>query len=118
MEILPEVEVWYALPALRKGLAEELKKQGLTQKKIAEILQVQQSTVSQYLNGKRAETTIPETVREHLQKTATDIAEENITIQRALIQLTETLRNTRAICDIHAQHAEIPEQCNTCFENK
>ena len=50
-----EIEVWYVLPALRREYAKVLiKEHKLSQKGVAEILQVTESAISQYLTGKRA----------------------------------------------------------------
>ena len=50
-----EVEVLYILPAIRRELAKEMKKQGLEQKKIAGLLFVTEAAVSQEYAGKYVE---------------------------------------------------------------
>ena len=49
-----EIEVWYVLPAIRKELVVTLKEKNLTQKKIAEFLNITEAAVSQYIKQKRA----------------------------------------------------------------
>ena len=49
-----EIEVWYVLPEIRKQLALALKKQGLSQKQIAEKLGVSAATITHYMKNKRA----------------------------------------------------------------
>ena len=115
MEILPEVEVWYALPALRRALATELQEKGLTQKKIAETLEIAPSAVNQYLQGKRGASKLPETILEHVQEAANNLA-EGANPKQELMKLTNKLRETRAICEIHKQHTEVPKNCQHCFE--
>ncbi|MBI2110228.1 hypothetical protein HYT51_00405, partial [Candidatus Woesearchaeota archaeon] len=40
-----EIEVFYIIPALRRQLAIEMKKNGLKQKRIAELLLIEDATV-------------------------------------------------------------------------
>ena len=49
-----EIEFHYILPSIRKSLSIHLKRQGLDQKDIAKLLHIRESTVSQYINNKRA----------------------------------------------------------------
>ncbi|MFT4250642.1 MAG: transcriptional regulator [Candidatus Woesearchaeota archaeon] len=115
MEILPEVEVWYALPALRRALAEELQTKGLSQKEIADKLELAPSAVNQYLQGKRGASKLPKKIHKHIQEAATNLA-EGAEPKQELMKLTTLLRETKAICEIHAQHAEIPTNCDYCFK--
>ena len=117
MEILPEVEVWYGLPAIRRKLAEELKAQGISQKAVAEKLHLTQSAVSQYLSGKRGTSTIPKKLDDAFTQAATRIADGNEhTLIKEQLRLSNLLKSSRAICDIHREHADLPENCSTCFE--
>ena len=49
-----EIEVFYVIPAIRKHMAMAMKRAGKKQKEIAAILCVEESTISHYLNDKRA----------------------------------------------------------------
>ncbi len=54
MEKLPcETIVWDSLPAIRAAIAAEMVRCGLSQKMVAQILNMAPSAVSQYLSGKR-----------------------------------------------------------------
>jgi hypothetical protein len=53
MKLPCEVVVWYVVPVIKSELAQELSKRGMTQKNIAEVIDVTQAAVSQYLSGKR-----------------------------------------------------------------
>jgi len=54
-----EYIVWYGLPIIRRGIAiSMIKDYGLNQIKTAEKLGISSSAVSQYLSGKRGNTTI------------------------------------------------------------
>lgn len=53
MKLPCEITVWYLVPVIKSELAKELHERGLTQKKIAEVIDVTQAAVSQYLSKKR-----------------------------------------------------------------
>lgn len=117
MELLPEVEVWYGLPAIRAALAKSLKKQGLPQKQIAEKLGMAESAVSQYISGKRGTSGLPKAFLAEV-----DVAAKRIVtatpgaVASETMRLVKLLRDTRAICDVHRQHAtEVPVDCDKCF---
>ena len=65
-----EIEVWYILPAIRRELVVVLKEKGISQKKIAEMVGIVQSAVSQYLAGKRGgEVVFPKDVKDFIRIT-------------------------------------------------
>ncbi|MBI3033130.1 transcriptional regulator [Candidatus Woesearchaeota archaeon] len=110
--LLQEVEVMYIIPTIRRYLALYLKELGRSQKTIAEILALRESTVSQYMSNKRgckielSQETLAaiKTAASHIQKKFDTIRE----IQRIL----KHIRNSEEICKIHKQVADMPEQCN------
>jgi hypothetical protein len=53
MKLPCEITVWYVVPVIKSELAKELHERGMTQKKIAEVIDVTQAAVSQYLSKKR-----------------------------------------------------------------
>ncbi len=66
-----EIEVFYILPAIRKEMAMAMKAAGRKQKEIAKLLCVEESTISQYMNDKRAaRLKLDEKVREEAGKSA------------------------------------------------
>lgn len=118
MEILPEVEVWYALPAIRRNLAVSLKKQGLSQRSIADRLGLAESAVSQYLSGKRGGSELPENLDAEFSAAAERIAAGDRDVMvKEVLRLSELLKSTRVICDVHRQHdADLPAKCTRCFD--
>ena len=107
-----EIEVYYIIPTLRRYFALSLKEQGLKQKDIAPLLGVEESTVSQYFNNKRAiQISFSKDVEEK-------IKHSTITIKNPL----DTIRETQALlkyilesgelCRLHKQLAHMPETCN------
>lgn len=54
MQKLPcEIIVWDSLPAIRAAIAAEMVASGLSQKRVADILDMAPSAISQYISGKR-----------------------------------------------------------------
>ncbi|MBI2143738.1 helix-turn-helix domain-containing protein [Candidatus Woesearchaeota archaeon] len=109
-----EVEVFYILPTIRSRMASAMKEQGMKQKDIAELLCVQESTISQYLSSKRAadvklgskvDKEIAEAVKRI--KTKEDLVRETQKILR-------TVKDARILCRVHKSVADIPSACNVC----
>lgn len=118
MEILPEVEVWYSLPAIRRKLALTMKKQGIAQQEIAKQLHLAPSAVSQYITGKRGGSKLPKELDEEFEKAAKNIITSKSSTSKEIMRLNELLKKTRHICDIHRQHSkDVPENCKECFSN-
>ncbi len=117
MELLAEVEVWYALPAIRAKLAAALKKRGIPQKEIAQRLSIAESAVSQYLSGKRGGSELPKSMDAEFDVSAKRIADgDNLVMIHEVMRLSELLKNSRAICAVHKQHSDVPSDCSTCFD--
>ena len=78
-----EIEVWYILPAIRRELVVVLKEKGISQKKIAEMVGIVQSAVSQYLAGKRGgEVVFPKDVKDFIRKSADKIKDTQSAYQQ------------------------------------
>lgn len=112
-----EVELWYVIPALRKELALALKKYGLSQKKIAEILQVSPAAVSQYVKEKRAKD-VPfdaETIAK-IKDSATILTYNPKAFRQQIVHLTNEVRASKLICRIHELFdSKVTKGCNDCF---
>lgn len=53
MKLPCEIVVWYLVPVIKSELAKDLVDRGMTQKKVAEVIDVTQAAVSQYISKKR-----------------------------------------------------------------
>jgi predicted transcriptional regulator len=120
MKLMPqEIEVWYLIPALRKELAKILIKEfSLSQKKIADILGLTESAVSQYLKAKRAnELKFSKTEQQEIKKIAKKIIADPKHCNSYVYQLTMKFRGTHNICRIHKkQDKSLPINCKICCE--
>ena len=71
-----EYNVWYVLPGLRKEIVKEMKKKGLKNKEIANILGLTPSAVSQYLKNKRGKLKGVRKLEQEIKKGAERIIED------------------------------------------
>lgn len=115
-----EVEVFYIIPALRKNIAIEMKKNGLKQKQIASLLSIEDAAVSQYINDKRGnKVVLSEDTLNEVGKSAL-IIKDKISYIRETQRLLRFISDTGEICKIHRQVSEVPENCNPataqCFK--
>lgn len=110
-----EIEVLYILPALRRELTIEMKKSGIEQKKIAELLCVTEAAVSQYLNAKRAsKIKFDNEVLDLIKEAAKKITDPNLMIKETQL-LLKTLRQQGLTCKVHKKLAsDLPEDCVFC----
>ncbi len=107
-----EIEVYYIIPTIRKHLAYALKKRGMTQKDIAKLFMVRESTVSQYFNSKRASlVSFNPRVIEELEKSAEKI-KNNLDMIKETQKLLKVVRETRTLCDIHKKFSNINFDCD------
>lgn len=110
-----EVEVFYILPAIRSGMAAAMKGQGMSQKDIARLLCVQESTISQYLSSKRAADV---KFNDHINKEIA-AAIKRIKTKGDLVRETQNIlamaRREKILCKVHESVADLPEGCDVCF---
>ena len=114
-----EIEVWYLIPALRKELAISfINDHGLSQKKVAEMLGITDSAISQYLSQKRGnEIKFSKTEIENIKKTAKEIIKDNKDVMKKIYDLSVSLRKSKTICGIHmSQDKNVGEGCDICFK--
>ena len=110
-----EIEVWHIIPAVRKELVVVLKKKGQSQKKIAELLNLTEAAVSQYLKSKRArEVTFDVTIKKFIEEAA-DRIKDQVSAYREVQRIIQQIKKTKVICQIHMAMEEGLESCDICF---
>ena len=109
-----EIEFHYILPTIRKYLSIHLKEHGLDQKEIAKILQIRESTVSQYIHNKRAnKVNFSPKVEKSIKESSLRIKTRDDLI-REIQAIVSLIRKEQLICDIHKQFVKLPENCDLC----
>ena len=119
MELPQEIEAFYTLPAVRRELAKALVHQGLTQRAISKKLGVTEAAVSQYLSNKRGTVMeYPEEISAAINSAATSIksTDDQLTVRRAIQQLSSLLKDSKVICALHKKHGNVQEGCDTCYQ--
>lgn len=109
-----EIEVWYVLPALRRGLAQELKKLKMSQRNIAKRLGITESAVSQYLHNKRGGDILNKYLHKELENSAKRISKSASTLDE-IYKLCEFVRKEKLLCKLHRAHAKVPRNCDVCL---
>ncbi len=106
-----EVEVFYIIPTIRSSLTKYFKQAGLSQKEIAKLLGIQESTVSQYVNSKRAsKIKFSPIVEQKISESAQNI-KSKIDVIRETQSVLRFIRNSGEICSIHKLLCSLPEEC-------
>ena len=106
-----EIEVFYILPTIRKYLSQAMKKKGLTQKRIAVLLCIRESTVSQYLNEKRAtQVTFSPKIQQKVAEAAGHITNRASLVYETQ-RLLELVRKENVLCQLHKKLTNLPETC-------
>ena len=107
-----EIEVFYIIPTIRSHLAKYMKEQGKSQKEISKLLQIRESTVSHYINEKRAsKVEFNKDIEKEIKLAATRISDK-FTLLSEVQRLIELIRKTDILCQIHKQFADVPSTCN------
>jgi predicted transcriptional regulator len=105
-----EIEVYYIIPTIRRYFAIELAKT-MPQNKVAKILGISSSTISQYKSTKRGHKIIlPEIVIQRIKLLAPSIKDTYAYIQETQ-NLLKLCRDNNILCDIHHLISELPLQC-------
>lgn len=119
LETPQEIEVWYVLPAIRKGIAQIMANKGLKQVEIAEMLGITKSAVNHYLKQKRAkEINFPDDVKKEIEKSVDIILKNRQMLGAELQRLCEVIRKCKCLCRIHHKFTKepIPERCEICVQ--
>jgi len=110
-----EVEVFYVIPAIRRELALAMKSSGKKQREIAKLLCVEDSTVSQYVNDKRAtRINLNNKVKGAVASSVKKI-KDMVSLVREIQNLLKLVKNENALCEIHRAKSSLPKSCNACL---
>ncbi|MBI2671052.1 helix-turn-helix domain-containing protein [Candidatus Woesearchaeota archaeon] len=112
-----EIEVWYIIPYLRAEIAKDLISKNIPQRKVAQILGVTESAISQYVNNKRANRIdLNSELRSDIGRAAERLT-KNSNIITEMQQICNKIRKTEILCRIHKQYNKnLPKDCRICIE--
>lgn len=113
-----EIEVLYILPAIRRELAKDMKKQGMEQKKIAKLLGVTEAAISQYIKSKRASKVKFGKEPLKLIKSAANKITDKRSMLREVQTLLKEMRKEGITCKVHKELANLPNECIACSDSE
>lgn len=121
--ILPqEVEVWYVLPTIRKKIALELIRQGLTQKQVAKLLGTTEASISHYKKDKRAkENLLGDKIDSIITEAADKIVKSPSVLLTEIIRINTYVKEQGLFCKIYRQKSQASAEqlpCNHCSDDK
>jgi len=118
MKVPCQAAIWYLLPAIGAGLAREMKKLGMTQKKIASRLGVTPATVSHYLKRKRgSDLKLGRAALSEIRKLAKDLASEKKSgtgMVMGICTICSIARKEGVLCKFHTG-ASKGHKCSLCM---
>ncbi|MFP4655939.1 MAG: transcriptional regulator [Methanohalobium sp.] len=95
-----QVIVWDVLPAIRAALASELVKNGVSQRKVAELFDMAPSAVSQYITKKRGyRIEFDEDIKTSIANLASEIQQEKVDdVSDKICEICKKLRSNDGNC--------------------
>lgn len=113
-----EIEVWYVLPALRREFAKVLiREHKLSQKRVAELLQITEAAVSQYISGKRAgRVKFDSRVIREIKESAKRVVREDVPLFIELERISKLLTVKQVVCEMCKTSNVGLGECNVCFK--
>lgn len=110
-----EIEVWFIIPAIHRNLAQRFKELGLTQKKIAGILEVTEACVSQYLSGIRGTKVIfSNSIQEEIVNAARRIHHDGSAVIKEVQKVCLFIKESGLRCELHRLYGKADETCTIC----
>lgn len=111
-----EIEVFYIIPALRRELARSLKQLGFDQKKTAQLLNITEAAVSQYLNEKRAtDVSFSHKIKKEIMQSAERLKKNSNLIEETQ-KLLRIVRSELITCKTCNILTSTNKSCRICFE--
>lgn len=114
-----EVEVWYIIPAIRKQLALEMISQGMSQKKVAELLNITSAAVSQYKSDKRASTELFNVmIKREIKISASNITKNKTSVFHEVMRINSLVKSQGLLCSLHKKLFNADKGCEqTCEQH-
>lgn len=96
-----EIEVWYVLPAIRKQLALELIKQGLTQSQVSKLLDCSRASINQYTKQQRGHEILNQKIKSEVENSSSLIIKNKSTVFQEIMRVNQLVKNTGLLCQLH-----------------
>ena len=112
-----EIEVWHVIPAIRRELANEMKKRNMEQKAIASMLGITEAAISQYLNKKRAiKIVFSKRLKKEISLATDKIIKEKseTTVLQEIQRIMDLPKMREQVCKIHQECECVKKNCMLC----
>ncbi len=110
-----EIITWYLLPAIRRDIAKNMIKNGMSQRQVARRLGMTDAAISQYINGKRAyDVKLEPSVKRMISNSAKRIMKSSDVIGE-VNSICDFCRDKLVLCRLHKSHGA-PRKCDICFK--
>lgn len=96
-----EIEVWYILPAIRKQLAIELVKGGLTQSQVSKLLDCSRASITQYIKKQRGHAILNQNIKKEVKKSSNLIIKNKSNVFQEIMRINQLVKNTGLLCQLH-----------------
>ncbi|MBU2638351.1 MAG: helix-turn-helix domain-containing protein [Nanoarchaeota archaeon] len=116
MQTPQEIEVKYVLPVLRRELAKQMIKLGLSQKDAAKKLGISGAAVSQYLKKKRGTEGMKMPMAEITKSAKAIMKGEKTEAIEEINRLCRVIRKTRVLCCVHKKYGKPLKGCAICLK--
>jgi len=117
IETPQEVEVWYLIPALRRGLMSEMLRAGMRKKDVAELLNVTKSAVSQYFKNKRAHDVVfNEKIKKEIKASGVKLMTKKSDVHAEIQTLLHFISKEMFLCVVCRTHTGSKKNCRVCYK--
>lgn len=96
-----EIEVWYVLPAIRKQLAVELVKGGLTQSQVSQLLDCSRASITQYIKKQRGQEILNQKIKLEIKNSSSLIINKKSSVFQEVMRINQLVKNTGLLCQLH-----------------
>ncbi len=116
MQTPQEIEVRYVLPVLRRELAKQMIKLGLSQKEAAKKLGITEAAVSQYFKKKRGTGGIKLPMAEIAKSAKRIFNGKSTKCLEEINRLCDLIRKNKKLCIIHRRYGKPMRECAICLK--
>jgi uncharacterized protein len=111
-----EIEVWYIIPAIRRDIAKEMKKLGVSQAEISKTFGLTSAAVSQYINKKRGKNIeFPASITKNIKAASKRLKDNPKCITEEIQKIVYKIRNSGLLCGYHKKYSSITKGCKVCM---
>ena len=112
-----EIEVWFIIPVIRAELAKAMIEKGSKQKEAADIMELTEAAVSNYIKGKRAKSKIKfnEKINKEIKKSALKLMENKTSLSTEMQRIIYIVKKSGLVCSLHkAYNKSVNKNCCIC----